>query len=255
MSLSTAVTQTEWDAAYTHASLVAGNPHVVTKAEVGLGSVENTALSTWAGTTNVTTLGTIGTGSWNATIIPLNKGGSNAALSAVNGGVVYSTAAEFGISAAGSIGKLLRSAGAAAPTWTNSTYPSTTSTVGAVLFVSAANTILPNDYFQLSGTGNISTGSIGPTETASFEFGILNAGDRIAHIDFHASAASDYDLRIIRNAGVNGHAYITQAGTQALHLDGPSIFMSHLVATYTNGSAYVCVYDSGQIYASDAACP
>jgi len=78
MSLSTAVTQTEWDAAYTHASLVAGNPHVVTKAEVGLGSVENTALSTWAGTTNVTTLGTIATGTWSATAVAVAKGGTGA---------------------------------------------------------------------------------------------------------------------------------------------------------------------------------
>ena len=34
----------------------------VTKSSIGIGSVENTALSTWAGTTNVTTLGTISTG-------------------------------------------------------------------------------------------------------------------------------------------------------------------------------------------------
>jgi len=32
------------------------NPHAVTKAQVGLGLVENTALSTWAGTVNVTTV-------------------------------------------------------------------------------------------------------------------------------------------------------------------------------------------------------
>ncbi len=43
------------------------------KADVGLGSVENTALSTWAGTANVTTLGTIGTGTWNATAIADGK--------------------------------------------------------------------------------------------------------------------------------------------------------------------------------------
>ncbi len=36
---------------------------------LGLGSVENTALSTWAGTSNITTLGTIGTGVWNGTAI------------------------------------------------------------------------------------------------------------------------------------------------------------------------------------------
>ena len=34
----------------------------ISKSKVGLGSVENTALSTWAGSTNITTLGTISTG-------------------------------------------------------------------------------------------------------------------------------------------------------------------------------------------------
>lgn len=39
------------------------NPHSVTKAQVGLSDVENTALSTWAGTENITILGTITAGS------------------------------------------------------------------------------------------------------------------------------------------------------------------------------------------------
>ena len=37
----------------------------LTSSDVGLGNVENTALSTWAGSSNITTLGTIGTGTWN----------------------------------------------------------------------------------------------------------------------------------------------------------------------------------------------
>ncbi|MEJ5245429.1 MAG: hypothetical protein WHV28_06950, partial [Bacteroidota bacterium] len=40
-----------------------------TKADVGLGNVENVALSTWAGSTNITTLGTITTGTWNGSVI------------------------------------------------------------------------------------------------------------------------------------------------------------------------------------------
>jgi hypothetical protein len=39
------------------------------KSAVGLGNVENTALSTWAGSTNITTLGTIATGIWHGTAI------------------------------------------------------------------------------------------------------------------------------------------------------------------------------------------
>lgn len=41
----------------------------VTKTDVGLGNVENTALSTWAGSTNIVTVGTITTGTWNGTAI------------------------------------------------------------------------------------------------------------------------------------------------------------------------------------------
>ena len=41
----------------------------ITKGNIGLGNVENTALSTWAGTTNITTLGTITTGVWQGTAI------------------------------------------------------------------------------------------------------------------------------------------------------------------------------------------
>ena len=40
-----------------------------TKTDLSLNLVENTALSTWAGTINITTLGTIGTGTWQGTSI------------------------------------------------------------------------------------------------------------------------------------------------------------------------------------------
>lgn len=45
------------------------NPHGVTKAQVGLGNVENVAISTWKGSTNITTLGVITTGTWHGTKI------------------------------------------------------------------------------------------------------------------------------------------------------------------------------------------
>lgn len=46
------------------------------KTDIGLSNVENTALSTWAGSSNITTLGTISTGTWSATTIAVNKGGT-----------------------------------------------------------------------------------------------------------------------------------------------------------------------------------
>lgn len=101
-SIPTTASQTNWDTAYgwgNHASagylttssasstyepkITAGTTaqywrgdkswQTLNSTSVGLGSVENTALSTWAGSTNITTLGTIGTGTWNATAIADGK--------------------------------------------------------------------------------------------------------------------------------------------------------------------------------------
>lgn len=45
------------------------NPHLVTADQVGLGSVENTALSTWVGSTSLEAVGVLTSGTWNAAVI------------------------------------------------------------------------------------------------------------------------------------------------------------------------------------------
>lgn len=45
------------------------NPHAVTKAQIGLGDVENIKLSSWKGSTSITTLGAVTTGEWKASRI------------------------------------------------------------------------------------------------------------------------------------------------------------------------------------------
>lgn len=64
-----------------------------------------------------TTVGTITSGTWNGSIIDLARGGTNANLTAVNGGVVYSTGSAMAITSAGTAGFVLTSNGAGAPTW------------------------------------------------------------------------------------------------------------------------------------------
>lgn len=61
-----------------------------TKTILSLDNVENTALSTWAGSSNLTALGTIGTGTWNATAISVNKGGTGV-TSFSQGDILYGT--------------------------------------------------------------------------------------------------------------------------------------------------------------------
>jgi hypothetical protein len=50
------------------------------KTAVGLSNVENVALSTWAGSTNITTLGTIATGVWQGTAVAVANGGTGATV-------------------------------------------------------------------------------------------------------------------------------------------------------------------------------
>jgi len=126
----------------------------VSKSDVGLGSVENTALSTWAGSTNVTTLGTVGTGTWNATTIGLSKGGTNAALTAVNGGVAYSTASALALTAAGTSGQILKSNGAGAPTWMSTSSITSVGTLSDLTITSTSTTTCPlNINAALNQTG------------------------------------------------------------------------------------------------------
>jgi hypothetical protein len=78
------------DGAVTDAKVASG----ISKSKVGLGNVENTALSTWAGSNNLTTVGTINSGTWSGTAIALSNGGTgatNATAARANLGLVIGT--------------------------------------------------------------------------------------------------------------------------------------------------------------------
>lgn len=88
-------TKGEFDAHVANVS----NPHATTKAQVGLGNVENTALSTWAGSASLTTLGTIASGVWNGSVIGsvyggtgVNNGGRTLAVNTNSGTLAFSNA-------------------------------------------------------------------------------------------------------------------------------------------------------------------
>lgn len=63
-------------------------PLELTSADVGLGNVENTKLSTWPGSANLATVGTISAGVWQGTPIAVIKGGTG--LTSLNqGDIIY----------------------------------------------------------------------------------------------------------------------------------------------------------------------
>jgi len=70
--------------ALTAADTYAVRTYAQVKSDLSLNAVENTALSTWVGTTNITTLGTIATGVWSGTVIGAAKGGTGVANNAAS---------------------------------------------------------------------------------------------------------------------------------------------------------------------------
>jgi hypothetical protein len=87
-----------------------------------------------------------------AGIVPLNKGGTNANLTASAGSVVYSNSTALALSAVGSAGQLLQSTGTTAPTWTTATYPSTSSIANTYLISNGTNFTLSSFTFNLGGS-------------------------------------------------------------------------------------------------------
>jgi hypothetical protein len=61
----------------------------ISKSKIGLANVENTAISTWAGSANITTLGTISSGTWNGSTIGVSKGGTGTSTQFTAGSILF----------------------------------------------------------------------------------------------------------------------------------------------------------------------
>ncbi|MDE1816935.1 MAG: hypothetical protein KGI11_10305, partial [Thaumarchaeota archaeon] len=113
-------------------------------------------------------------------ILPLANGGTNANLTAVSGGIVYSGATGLVITTPGSTGQCLASGGSGSPTWV-------TCAGGVNLFNLNNNAIAPiNSTYDFL---------IGGNSTASAKFGFLNnaGGTPIASISAGVSGATTID--------------------------------------------------------------
>lgn len=112
-------------------------------------------------------------------ILPLANGGSNANLTAVNGGVVWTNATQMQISAAGTAGMYLKSNGAAAPSWQKIDLSASAEVSGSKnAILSTAGTDYTN---ATTGMTNVSNMTFTPGATAgeiwSFEFYLSCVGN------------------------------------------------------------------------------
>jgi hypothetical protein len=122
---------------------------VVTVQSSGGNTIQAMAANTTLTLTCILTSGTTAA-SWNAEYVldsaltlPLSlaNGGTNAALTANNGGIVWSNATQLQIlNGTSTANQVLLSGNAATPAWSTATYPATT-TINQILYSSSANTI------------------------------------------------------------------------------------------------------------------
>ncbi|MDI6606283.1 MAG: hypothetical protein QME65_03970 [Candidatus Omnitrophota bacterium] len=157
--------KSNYDAAYSHTSLT-NNPHSVTASQVGLGNVENTALSTWPGSANIITLGNISSGS-----IPFSllTSGTNAQAQ-----MIINTGASLNYAGSGSINatQLLGS------TW---------AIPGAIGFTTPST----GAFSTLTASGNVGIGTTSPSEKLEINKGSFsNANTDIEGIKLYGDAGN-----------------------------------------------------------------
>ncbi len=233
------------DGAVTDAKVASG----IAKSKVGLGNVENTALSTWTGSANISQVGTITSGVWSGTSINYSK--LNLSSSIVNSDISNSAAIPFsklnivksdivGLGIPGSDQNTTYSAG------NGLTLSGTTFSIGSGAINSTA-----------IADGTISNLDI--NSSAAINYSKLNLGGSIVGSDISTSAAIPFSkLNItqsdITNLGIASTSDIqTYTAGSGLTLSGSTFSVASNVVTSTyngavtlNGSSFTV--DNNSIY-------
>lgn len=165
------------------------------------------------------------------TDVALADGGTNASLSAVQGGVLYSGASALAVSAAGSSGQIFQSAGTGTPVWTTATYPATATGTGTVLRANGTNWVATTSTFADTYTAyNLlyasASNTVGGLATAASGLLVTSAGGV-------PSIATD-----IPTAVTIGSAYVYRAsGTDVAVADGGTGLSSYAVGDIVHATA------------------
>jgi hypothetical protein len=183
--------------------------------KVGLGNVENTALSTWAGSANITTLGTIGTGTWNATAIGATKGGTGL-TSYATGDILYASATNtLSKLSAGTDGYLL-TLSSGVPTWAAApiSLPSQTGNGGK--------------YLTTDGSTASWATLVVPIETGTATL-TANTATTISTTALSAFTSIEYMVSLKQGSKVRTSKVVLQT-------DGSSVDMTEFAITETGGT-------------------
>jgi hypothetical protein len=222
----------------------------ITTIDGDTGSITATAgvVTLSGGTTGLTTSGSASTMDLTGTL-KLANGGTNASLTASNGGIFYSSATAGAILAGTATARqVLLSGATAAPTWSTATYPTTT-TINQLLFSSAANAI--TGLTTADSAALVTTSAGVPVWTASMTNGqVLIGSTGATPVPATLTAGTNISITnaagavTINSTGSASFAWVDVAtGTQSMAVNtgyitdnGASLVTYTLPATAAEGS-------------------
>lgn len=242
-------------------------------------SLTGSTLASGVTASSLTSVGTIGTGVWQGTLVGLAYGGTNANLTANNGGIIYSTSSALAVLATANSSVLVTN-GSGIPslsttlpniaigtptsgTLTNCTGYSANSVTGTTLASSVVNSSLTllGSNASLPGNPTTSTPTVGDNSTIIATTAFVTSAINIAIAQEANKASCKYSTTValaanIYNNGTSGvGATLTGVGFGALLFDGstPSVGDSVLIrneATQANNGIYLVtvVGTAGTVY-------
>jgi len=180
-------------------------------------------------------------------------------LSASSGGVVYGTATNLGITAAGTTGQHLQSQGTAAPTWTTATYPSVAATQGTFLTSDGTNVVISSytvptaigalgTFLRSNGTNIVTSSYTVPTAIGAIGTFLASNGTDIVTSSYTIPTAIGTLSTFLQSDGTNvvASAYTLPA---ALTINGI------LYASATGTAAQVTVVNSAALVTNSSGVP
>lgn len=203
---------TSWAAASSvGAALTKGDDTNVT---LTLGGAPTTALLTAASIT----------AGWTGQL-SLARGGTNASLTASNGGIAYSDASALAILAGtATAGQHLQSGASSAPSWTTATFPATATGTGTILRANGTNWVASTaTYPNTSAAGTILVSATADTVTATATPTLGVAGTTLGTLSLAGNtsgavtiapqaAAGTYNFNLPTGAGSSGQPLLSGGG-------------------------------------------
>lgn len=188
----------------TVAGLATGNDGVLITSGAGVPSISSTLPSAVQG--NITAVGTVASGAWNGDVIALAYGGTNANLTADNGGIFYSTATAGAILSGTATASLpLLSGTSGAPSWAAITYPASATSGGIPYFSSAtamaSSAALGSGQLVVGGGAGAAPSSSANASLSSGALTLGQTGSVAGSVVLSGSTSGTATLRVAAAAG------------------------------------------------------